>query len=142
MFKVFSLFLFVAMSFKTQACSCDLGSPEDKLATFDSVFLGKLIEIKNKGTTNAFNEPEIEVTFEQIRRFKGTDKDVVLDTNFNRASCTGYWFKEGQTMLVYASLNDGKLDVMWCGGVIVKEENPEQLQNELIALEEVLRNAS
>jgi hypothetical protein len=102
------------MPFHTSACSCYLGSPEEKLATFDSVFLGKVMEIKNKGTTNALNEPEIEVKFEQIKRFKGNDEDIVLDTNLNRSSCTGYWFRE---------------------------EDPVQLEKGLSALEEVFSDA-
>lgn len=141
MFKTSTILVFLVMPLHTFACSCFLGSPEEKLANFDSVFLGKVMEIKNKGTTNALNEPEIEVKFEQIKRFKGNDEEIVLDTNFNRSSCTGYWFKEDQTMLIYAAKFKGKLDVMWCGGVIVQEEDPAQLEKELNALEGVLSDA-
>jgi hypothetical protein len=115
-----------------------LCSPSEKLKIFDSVFLGKVISIESKGTKNWLNEPEITVSFLQIKRFKGNENDLVLDTNQNYSSCTGYWFKEGQTMLIYAKKDKGKLDVFWCGGVIVKEEDPEQLELELRELEEVL----
>ncbi|WP_421133499.1 hypothetical protein [Alteromonas sp. A079] len=108
---------------------------------FDSVFVGKVVDIQQKGTTNQFNEAEVLVNFQQIKRFKGKDEDTVLDTNINGSSCTGYWFKQGQTMLIYASEMNGKLDVMWCGGVVVKEENPRQFALELDELKVVSGNA-
>lgn len=123
------------------ACSCHLGSAKEKFEMFDSVFLGKVVEVQQKGTTNQFNEAEVLVHFQEIMRFKGQDEDTVLDTNINGSSCTGYWFKKGQTMLIYASEMNGKLDVMWCGGVVVKEENTQQFAHELNELKVVSGNA-
>jgi len=108
---------------------------------FDSVFLGEVVKIQNKGTTNEFKEAEVIVHFQPIMRFKGQVEDTVLDTNINGSSCTGYWFKKGQTMLIYASQMNGKLDVMWCGGVVVKEESPQQFEHELNELKVVSGSA-
>ncbi len=129
------------MPLASLACSCHLGSAKEKFEMFDSVFVGKVVDIQQKGTTNQFNEAEVLVNFQQIMRFKGKDEDTVLDTNINGSSCTGYWFKKGQTMLIYASEINGKLDVMWCGGVVVKEESPQQFALELDELKVVSGNA-
>ena len=129
------------LPFASLACSCHLGSAKEKFEMFDSVFVGKVVDIQQKGTTNQFNEAEVLVNFQQIMRFKGKDEDTVLDTNINGSSCTGYWFKKGQTMLIYASEMNGKLDVMWCGGVVAKEESPQQFALELDQLKSVSGNA-
>ena len=64
------------MPLTSLACSCHLGSPKEKFEMFDSVFVGKVVDIQQKGTTNQFNEAEVLVNVQQIMRFKGKDEDI------------------------------------------------------------------
>jgi hypothetical protein len=89
--------------------ACDCISPRGKaaLANADVAFSGKVIKIKyldNQEQTNA--EPRIIVAFRVYRIWKGKPKrKIVLHTVFNKWTCNGYQFKEGEEYLVFAHVN-------------------------------------
>jgi hypothetical protein len=52
-------------------------------------------------------EPRIIVTFQVYRVWKGRPRrTIILHTVFNKWTCNGYWFKEGEEYLVFARAND------------------------------------
>lgn len=124
-----TLFYFSSMS--TYACSCSAGSVKDKFKSSFSVFSGKANKIDYLQSANGFGDQNIIVYFENPIVYKG-GKNTTLDTAYNGAGCTGYWFKEGEEYLIYAfKRDDGSLDTMWCGGVISKSENHKAFNKEI-----------
>ena len=105
------------------ACSCNLGSAQDKLKKFGTVFLGTVQSVEKLDQVTDFNERRIRVTFDVEKRWKGKADAHVLETVQNQSSCSGYWFKAGERFLIYASRGPwGGLDVMWCGGAVSEDE--------------------
>lgn len=105
------------------ACSCSLGDVEHKLTQANSVFVGKVDSIIFIGTKNWLGDEKTRVSFSVSTVWKGDGGEIVLDTADNKRSCSGYWFDENKTYLVYAYEKDGKLNTYYCGGVIPRSED-------------------
>lgn len=126
-----TLALFCLSSPLAYACSCSMGSVKEKFKSSFSVFSGKVKKIDYLQSANGFGDQNIIVYFENPVVYKG-GKNTTLDTAYNGAGCTGYWFKEGEEYLIYAfKRGDGSLDTMWCGGVISKSENHKAFNKEI-----------
>ncbi|WP_444916854.1 hypothetical protein [Microbulbifer sp. JMSA003] len=117
-----TLILLLAQS-HALACSCHLGSVEDKLKNAESVFIGKSREVIVLDEKNELDEDRIIVKLDVLQTFKNADSLITLDTLNNSSSCEGYWFKEGQEYLIYAYKIEDKLSTLYCGGVIPKDTN-------------------
>lgn len=127
--------LLLLLHHDASACTCELGTVEDKFNSAESVFLGKVKSVEKKGKKNIFGEDEILVTLHVTKSFKSLENTVVLDTSDNRSSCEGYWFKKDQSYLVYAYNIKNKLSTYYCGGVVPFDtDNNLQFQNELESL--------
>ncbi|MEP6742682.1 MAG: hypothetical protein ABJB61_09300 [bacterium] len=113
------------------ALACDCVGPRGKaaLANAKVAFSGKVIKIKYLDNPEQKDpEPRIIVTFRVYRVWKGVlRKTIVLNTVFNKWTCNGYWFKEGEEYLVFARANEAAtakmfrkekntLGVWTCGG--------------------------
>ena len=126
---IFWVFLFALN--QANACSCSMGSIEEKYENAHSVFIGHVSSIKRLGTANIYGDENIIVTFDNVMLYKGKNKKE-LHTAYNGSGCTGYWFKKDQRYLIYTfERKDGSLDAMWCGGVIPQDENEEIYSREV-----------
>lgn len=117
---------FLASSYSL-ACSCHLGSVEDKLKDAESVFLGKVRSVVVLDEKNGFGENRVIVKLDVEKSFKNADTLITLDTFDNRVSCEGYWFKEGQEYLVYAYKVEDRLSTLYCGGVLSKDAKKDSI---------------
>ena len=85
------------------ACSCVGPTGLDILSNNAAVFAGKATAIEYLEPDTEASEPPIRVTFEVNEVWKGpVRKSVILSTIYNKFSCNGYYFKEGQLYLVAA----------------------------------------
>lgn len=117
-------------SIQAFACSCSMGSVKEKYKSSFSVFTGKVKKIDYLQSANAFGDQNIIVYFEAPVIYKG-ESTAALHTAHNGTGCTGYWFKENEEYLIYTfERADGKLDTMWCGGVISKSESEKEFTQE------------
>ena len=98
------------------ACDCVVPSVGEAFERSFAVFVGKAQGITYSNEAGYQGDPKIVVTLEVVKSWKGpTDRPLVLHTVYNRASCDGYWFEEGNTYLVYAFQNDdGSLGASLC----------------------------
>ncbi|NVJ61545.1 MAG: hypothetical protein HWE27_14210 [Gammaproteobacteria bacterium] len=134
---IVSLVIYV-FSFEAFACSCRLGSVEEKFKSHEEIFVGTVDSIKYLDAKNAFGDQRIIVSFKVERNWKGKGSSKILHTANNGMGCYGYWFKEGEDYLVYSFEEDeGRLNTMWCGGVIPKESEKNEFENEVIVLNEL-----
>jgi len=86
------------------ACSCVGPTGLDILSSNAAVFAGKVTAIEYLEADTESSEPPILVTFEVNEVWKGPiRKTVTLRTIYNKYSCNGYFFKEGQLYLVAAT---------------------------------------
>ncbi len=99
------------------ATACDCVGPRGKAALLNAkvAFSGKVIKIKYLDDPEQANpEPRIIVTFRVYRVWKGEPKrTIVLHTVFNKWTCNGYWFKEGEEYLVFARANGSEAAKMF-----------------------------
>lgn len=103
------------------ACSCSMGSDENKVQNAFSIFSGTVVSVKRLGSANMFGDENIVVEFDVNKSIKGGKRNV-LHTAYNGMGCTGYWFKESQQYLIYTfERKDGNLDTMFCGGVTPRD---------------------
>ena len=113
---VFSLFTFFHVP-NAFACSCMPASVEGALSGSDAVFAGKVTKIQYlDDPQQASPEPRTIVTFDVSQWWKGSnEKQAVLHTVHNTFTCNGYWFKDNEEYLVYASKqDDGTLGTSFC----------------------------
>jgi hypothetical protein len=98
------------------AAACDCVGPRGKAALVNAnvAFSGKVIRIKYLDNSEQANpEPRIIVTFRVYRVWKGKPKrKIVLHTVFNKWTCNGYWFKEGEEYLVFAHANSSEAAII------------------------------
>jgi hypothetical protein len=120
MLKITILILLLTAYNSAIACSCRLGPVEKKLSDSESVFLGRVSTVIVLDEKNGVNEDRIIVKFDVNESFKKAESLVTLDTFDNKASCEGYWFKEGEEYLIYAYRMKERLSTYYCGGVIPK----------------------
>lgn len=132
--KLFIFWLALFFSASAFSCSCDMGEIPQKLESSKSVFVGTVKEIQYLESSNVFGDQEIVVTFSIQNQWKGGEEEHTLHTAYNAAGCYGYWFEESKEYLVYAFEDDGRLNTMWCGGVISKGESMESFKEEVITL--------
>jgi hypothetical protein len=121
------------------ACSCSMGEVPEKFKESDNVFTGQIETIKFLKRDNEFGDPRIIVTFKIEQYFKGNSSKTTLHTAYNEMGCTGYWFKEKQSYLIYAFKEKRKLNTMWCGGVIPKDSETETYSTEVKAIQDIIR---
>jgi hypothetical protein len=134
-----------------RACSCVDGGPEAVFSRADVVFKGTVANVEEveisdprfSPHTNYFTgrfeaEPPIIVDFNFQKFWKGDEglennKSGKVVSVYNGASCTGYFFKEGESYLVYAKLaSDGTIiQESLCSGT----GRLDQVEDYLVALE-------
>jgi hypothetical protein len=99
------------------AAACDCVGPRGKaaLVSAKTAFSGKVIKITYIDNPEQSNpEPRIIVTFRVYRVWKGEPgTETVLHTVFNKWTCNGYGFKEGEDYLVFAHANDSETAKMF-----------------------------
>lgn len=137
--KLKPLLLLLALFFSVPAlsCSCSMGEVSQKLESSKSVFIGTVKEIQYLESSNVFGDRKIVVRFSIQNQWKGGKEESTLHTAFNAAGCYGYWFEESKEYLIYAFEDDGRLNTMWCGGVISKDEAMESFKEEVITLNKI-----
>ena len=85
------------------ACSCYAVAGKMALPAAVTMFTGKAARVQFLEADTQRNEPAILVTFEVHDVWKGpVRKALRLRTTYNRWTCGGYYFKEGETYLVTA----------------------------------------
>ena len=85
------------------ACSCEGPRGRKILLAHPAVFAGKATKIHYLAPVEEYTEPPIVVTFEVYQVWKGPiRRTAVLRTVYNKRSCNGYYFKEGQDYLLAA----------------------------------------
>ena len=90
------------------ACSCLAPRAKKMLEVAAAAFSGKVTKVEYLDADEEGVEPRIVVTFEVYRSWKGTPgKSAVLHTVYNKWTCEGYFFKEGEEYLVFAGKNRG-----------------------------------
>ena len=88
------------------ACSCVGPTGKKALEGASSAFSGKVTKVEYLDPDGLRVEPRIIVTFEVYRWWKGPlKKTAVLHTIYNKWTCEGYFFKEGEEYLVFAYKN-------------------------------------
>lgn len=97
------------------ACSCIVpGSPQEEMARASAVLAGRVLQIDTAAGAVLSTADPIRVTMQVEKVWKGSaDATQVLVTSRDSASC-GYSFVEGEEYLVYASVQDGALQVSLC----------------------------
>ncbi|MFA6106919.1 MAG: hypothetical protein WC745_04600 [Patescibacteria group bacterium] len=99
------------------ACECAPASIDSALSNSDAVFAGKVSKIEYLDNPEQISpEPRTVVTFDVSQWWKGSDeKQAVLHTVHNTFTCNGYWFKDNEEYLVYASRqSDGTFGTSFC----------------------------
>ncbi len=120
------------------ACSCVGPTGLYIVSSNAAVFAGKVMAIEYLEPDTDSSEPQIRVTFEVNEVWKGPIRNTVtLSTIYNKYSCNGYFFKEGQLYLVAATTitrDDRKSDIaelegiFLCGGTSVLSDANENLK--------------
>ena len=89
---------------RAAACDCTGPRGKDALVNAKVAFSGKVIEIKYLDDPEQTTpEPRIIVTFRVYRVWKGEpERKIVIHTVFNKWTCVGYSFMEGEEYLVFA----------------------------------------
>jgi hypothetical protein len=105
--KTLMLFLALALVVPSQvlACSCMEPKVQEVLKWADVVFTGEATKVQyvDAQGDKMFGERRIIVTFTVSGYWKGNvQKTITLHTVYNRVSCGGYFFKEGEKFIVYA----------------------------------------
>ena len=132
--KLFILLLVLTFSAPVFSCSCSMGEVSQKLESSKSVFVGSVKEIQYLESSNVFGDQKIVVSFSIQNQWKGGKEESTLHTAYNAAGCYGYWFEKSKEYLIYAFEDDGRLNTMWCGGVVSKDESMETFKEEVITL--------
>ena len=92
------------------ACSCSGPRGKKALKGAATAFSGKATKVEYLDADEPQVEPRIIVTFEVYRWWKGSPKkSVVIHTVYNKWTCEGYYFKEGEEYLVFAYKNRGHM---------------------------------
>ena len=117
------------------ACSCNIGEVPEKFNDHVSIFQGVVTEVIYYDSTDMSGDQHIKVTFDIEKQWKGQRNQNQLLTVNNGMSCFGYWYKKGQTYIVYAFEEGDHLNNWWCGGVIPESERPEGFKSEAKALD-------
>ena len=98
-----ALVVFLQVSPSAQACSCIGAEGLDILSNNAAVFEGHVRTIEYLEPDTITSEPPIRVTFDVNEVWKGPVRNtLVVSTIYNKFSCTGYHFTEGQVYLVAA----------------------------------------
>jgi len=135
---VSALFSLVLANQAALACSCVGPSGLNILSNNAAVFAGKVMEVEYLESGADSSEPPIRVTFDVKEVWKGPVRStIILTTIYNRFSCKGYFFNEGQHYLVAAkslTRDDAKSGIAelegiyLCGGTSVLSEANENLK--------------
>ena len=99
---------FVVMLLPQDGFACKCVGPRGKkaLERAAATFSGKVTKVEYLDADGPRVEPRIIVTFKVYHSWKGPlKKSVVLHTIYNKWTCEGYFFKEGQEYLVVAYKN-------------------------------------
>jgi len=132
--SVMALFLILAIS-SAWACSCNIGDVPKKFREHVSVFKGIVKDVVFYNERDAAGDQYIRVTFEIAKQWKGSPQQNQLFTVYNGASCFGYWFKKGETYLVYAFDEGDHLNAWWCGGVLSEKESNDAFNSDVRQLD-------
>jgi hypothetical protein len=126
------LFSLVLTNQAALACSCVGPRGLNILSNNAAVFAGKVMAVEYLTSGANSSEPPIRVTFDVKEVWKGPVRStIILTTIYNRFSCEGYFFNEGQHYLVAAkslTRDDGKSGIaelegiFLCGGTSVLSE--------------------
>ena len=122
------------------ACSCYLGDIKQKYDEAVSVFIGQVKSVEFTGKRNDLGDKKTIVIFSVQKAWKNGKTEIILNTANNEVSCSGYWFKEKETYLIYAYEHEGNLDTYYCGGVMPKNEENEFI-NETTTLDKISEQA-
>ena len=119
-------------------CSCIGPTGPDILSNNAAVFTGEVTAIEYLEPDTESSEPPIRVAFEVNEVWKGPVRTTVtLTTIYNKFSCDGYFFKDGQLYLVAAQTvtrDDKESDtaelegVSLCGGTSVLSDADDNLK--------------
>ena len=96
---------------EARACSCGDPSVREKFRTSDSVFVGRVTELRGFGPTDDFPLAEYLVKFKVERRWKGHDgPELSAVANFDRRGwCGDLNLTVGERYLIYAARTKGRL---------------------------------
>jgi hypothetical protein len=106
-------------------CTCHSVVGPETVKRAAALFIGKATKVEFLEPDERQKEPRILVTFEISEVWKGPEsKTLRLRTTYNKWTCEGYYFKEGETYLVTAykasaGATDGETElagVNVCGG--------------------------
>ncbi len=131
---VVMLFLLIGI---TSACSClPWKNVEDKMDNADYIFSGKVISINTSGVSQDKIQ-EVKLTI--IEHWKPSNVPAITDRTIyasvgSGANC-GYNFKQGESYLIYASIDSetGKLMTSSCSSLLLSDAEDEIAQlNEII----------
>ena len=134
---ILALFLVLA-AFSAWPCSCNIGDVPEKFKNHVSVFKGIVKDIVFYKERDFAGDQYIRVTFEITKQWKGSPQQNQLLTVYNGASCFGYWFKKGETYLVYAFDQEDHLNAWWCGGVLSEKESGEAFGSDIRQLDRLM----
>ncbi len=110
---ILSLTIFLSVFFSavpvTFACSCIVpGTPQEEMENSDAVFVGTVTNVSSSSTYGY----DVEMSVEQS--YKGVESTTVsLHTGTGGGDC-GFYFEEGKTYIVYATLVEDTLEVYIC----------------------------
>lgn len=120
------------------ACSCIGPKGTDILLGNAAVFSGKALEVMYLEPDGKYLEPPIRVTFEVSEVWEGPVRNTIsVSTIYNKFSCEGYYFKQGQHYLVAAksiTLDNSKASIAeveglpLCGGTSTLENASENIK--------------
>ena len=109
--RIFTLIIFIIISFKSLACDCEEAKTlDDEIKNFEVIFVGKLI--KHDSTSNLYYNGGLILnftTFEVIKIYKGISLfNTKISVLSNRSNCDiGFNnFNLGDTILFYGYYND------------------------------------
>ena len=97
--------LCILLSGQAFACSCFEPTISDAFKWADVVFSGEATKVQYVDDVGVgmFGERRIIVTFQVSTFWKGdVGETITLHTVYNRISCGGYFFKQGEKFIVYA----------------------------------------
>lgn len=113
-FQVSVFFIFLTFSTSlAYSCSCDIASQRQEFRSSDAVFVGEVLEFKERAGTET-NENLIffpyQVTFKVEKQWKGKrQSQIIALTDLGIGQCGGFDLPVGEHFLIYAHRKSGQL---------------------------------
>jgi hypothetical protein len=113
-FQISIFFIFLTLSTSlAYSCSCDVASQRQEFRSSDAVFVGEVLEFKERTGTETKEDLILfpyQVTFKIKKQWKGKrQSQIIALTDLGIGPCGGFELPVGERFLIYARRKSGQL---------------------------------